>query len=103
MRQQIEAASAESKDEQRAQGTAQKAPKRKRGRPAAEAIEKWKKWKSTWKQKTQPMYVLNTEVKQSKQKGAGMGLFMLEKAKKGDQVAIYAGELITQEEVSKRN
>ena len=49
------------------------------------------------------MYVLNMEVRESKQKGAGMGLFMLEKAKKGDRVAIYAGELITQEEVSKRN
>ena len=49
------------------------------------------------------MYVLNMEVRESKQKGAGMGLFMLEKAKKGDRVAIYAGEVITQEEVSKRN
>ena len=33
---------------------------------------------------------------------SGNGLIH-EKAKKGDRVAIYAGELITQEEVSKRN
>ena len=55
-------------------------------------------WTSTWKDKTQPMYPLNTEVKESKQKGAGLGLFMLEKAKKGERVAVYAGELITQEQ-----
>ena len=41
---------------------------------------------------------LNTLVYKSKQKNAGMGLFMLEEAKKGDRVAVYAGELITQKE-----
>ena len=59
-------------------------------------------WTSTWKDKTQPMYALNTEVNESKQKGAGLGLFMLEKAKKGKRVAVYAGELITQKQADDR-
>ena len=44
------------------------------------------------------MYTLNTIVYKSNQKNAGMGLFMLERAEKGDRVAVYAGELITQKE-----
>ena len=61
------------------------------------------KRKSTPKEKTRRMYTLNTLVYQSKQKGAGMGLFMLEKAKKGYRVAVYAGELITQKEANERD
>ena len=44
------------------------------------------------------MYALNTIVYKSNQKDAGMGLFVLERAEKGDRVAVYAGELITQKE-----
>ena len=46
---------------------------------------------------------LNTEVKDSKQEGAEKGLFMLEKAKIGDRVAVYAGEQITEEEARARD
>ena len=57
------------------------------------------KWKSTPKQRAQRMYTLNTIVYKSNQENAGMGLFMLERTEKGDRVAVYAGELITQKEV----
>ena len=56
------------------------------------------KWKSTPKQKAQRMYALNTIVYKSNQEDAGMGLFMLERAEKGNRVTVYAGELITQKE-----
>ena len=85
------------------EATAEQPKKRKRGRPKKTETESWAKWKSTYKQKAQPMYALNTEVRDSKQKGAGKGLFMLEKAKVGDRVAVYAGEQITEEEAKARD
>ena len=85
------------------EATAEQPKKRKRGRPKKTETESWAKWKSTYKQKAQPMYALNTEVRDSKQKGAGKGLFMLEKAKAGDRVAVYAGEQITEEEAKARD
>ena len=78
----------------------EKSVKRK---PARKKKQTENKWKSSWKDKTQPMYALNTEVRASGQAGAGMGLFMLEEAKKGDRVAVYAGELIDKEEADKRD
>ena len=61
------------------------------------------KWKSTPREKARRMYALNTIVYKSNQKNAGMGLFMLEEAKKGDRMAVYAGELITQKEAAERD
>ena len=56
---------------------------------------------STPKQKRQPGYALHTTIKPSKIDGAGLGLFMLERAKKDDRVAIYSGRLITKEEADR--
>ena len=43
-------------------------------------------------------YTCRTEVRPSTIKGAGMGLFLLEDAEPGDRVAIYTGDVLTEEE-----
>ena len=53
---------------------------------------------STPKQKRSQAYALHTRVQPSKIDGAGLGLFMLEKAKAEDRVAIYSGILLTKEQ-----
>ena len=58
---------------------------------------------STAKQKRQSMYCLKTEVRPSSIPGAGLGLWLLEKAKKKDRVAIYSGEVLDALQASKRH
>ena len=58
---------------------------------------------STPKQKRTPAYALHTRVQPSKIDGAGLGLFMLEKAKAEDRVAIYSGDLLTKEQADSSN
>ena len=47
-------------------------------------------------------WTLHTEVRPSLLEGAGMGLFMCERAKKGERIARYYGELIGPEETKRR-
>ena len=58
----------------------------------------WTGIPSTPKQKRQKAYAIHTTVKQSKIPGAGLGLFTLEKAKPEERVAIYSGDMLTQEQ-----
>ena len=58
----------------------------------------WTGAPSTPKQKRQQAYALHTTVKQSQIPGAGLGLFMLEKAKADERVAVYSGDLLTKEQ-----
>ena len=57
---------------------------------------------STKAEKRQPGYALKTEVRPSTIPGAGMGLFMCERARKGERIARYTGEIITTEEAQRR-
>ena len=56
---------------------------------------------STPKQKRSPAYALHTRVQPSGIEGAGLGLYMLEKAKAEERVAIYSGELLTKEQADR--
>jgi hypothetical protein len=53
---------------------------------------------STPTQKRGKAYALHTRVEKSKIPGAGLGLFMQEKARPNDRVAIYSGKLLTKEQ-----
>ena len=56
---------------------------------------------STPKQKRSQAYALHTRVQPSKIDDAGLGLFMLERAKAEERVAIYSGDLLTKEQADR--
>jgi len=60
-------------------------------------------WTSTPEQRKQPAYALNTVVKESSIPGAGLGLYMREKATQGDRIAIYAGDVLSAKEAGRSN
>ena len=55
---------------------------------------------STREQRRQPWYALQTEVRPSTKPGAGLGLFMVEKAVLGDRVAVYGGDVMDAEQAA---
>jgi hypothetical protein len=57
---------------------------------------------STWREKARPMFTLKTEVRPSSIPGAGMGLWLVEDAIKGERLAIYTGEVIDATEAASR-
>ena len=94
----VEAVSAEITNEQRTESTAEEKPKRKRGRPAAKDLGEMEEAE------------IDMEAEGTADVCAEHGSERIqtersrvEKAKKGDRVTIYAGELITQDEVDKSN
>ena len=63
----------------------------------------WQGVPSTPKQKRQSAYALHTRVQESTIPNAGLGLFMLERARKKERVAVYSGTLLTKEEAAVSN
>ena len=63
----------------------------------------WQGVPSTPKQKRQSAYALHTRVQESTIPNAGLGLFMLERARKKERVAVYSGTLLTKEEAAASN
>ena len=58
-------------------------------------VTPWTGTPSTKAQKRLPAYALYTIVKKSGIPNAGLGLFLLEDAKRNDRVAVYSGEVMT--------